>query len=346
MKKSTTSRIILVIIGIIILFLLYYLTTCHKSTPKPQVHNNVVTPTVQTPVATPVQTPVATKSSPPIVKAKVVHLHKAKSKAKVKVKPISLTKPTTPVSAPINTPVINPVAPKPIANIDSPVWHSGFYLGLQAGLMNALSNSHEQLQVAQIGSPTDVFNTNHTSNGFLYGLNAGYIFNLLASNWLPQYRLGFTLWQAIGLNLAGSHTFTYPAFNIYDSYQYQTPVNVLIAGLNSSVDIYHWQHFAPFVGAGVNFARIQTAAFTETMTSPTGAEAWSFGAHTNQVVTYSLEAGMRYQPSRHWELQLSYIYLPLGEIVTGAGNTQVVTTPGITNQLTTNNLLFTINYKF
>jgi opacity protein-like surface antigen len=174
-----------------------------------------------------------------------------------------------------------------------------WYLRGDVGIgMNANFNLEYLPNPANAGNGF-VFQHNSMGDTFFIGGGVGYEFN----NWLrfdgtAEYRAKTRVY-AFG---------TYPP-NGLDSYEGNLKSWVFLA--NAYVDLGTWNCFTPFVGAGIGGARVTLADLSDV--NPNG----GFGFGRNPSVwnfAYALHAGVAYNVTKNFKVELAYRYLNIGSI--------------------------------
>jgi opacity protein-like surface antigen len=152
-------------------------------------------------------------------------------------------------------------------------------------------------------------------NTFFIGGGIGYQWN----SWMRfdvtgEYRAD------IKFKAAGSYTnFPNPtlgrAFDLYDG---DHSASVFLA--NAYVDLGTWWCLTPFVGAGAGFAYHKTAALSDIGLNANGLGASAFGFantdHTQWNFAWALHAGVAYNVSQNFKMELAYKYLNMGSVDT------------------------------
>lgn len=178
----------------------------------------------------------------------------------------------------------------------------GWYLRGDVGVGMMRSNQTEYIR-----NPlnSNDFAIEHSSIGDAYfiGGGIGYEWN----NWLRfdvtgEYR------AKTQVNAIGSYTFDGGTFG--DAYQGYLKSWVFLA--NAYVDLGTWNCFTPFVGAGIGAAYNTLADFTDVGVGTSGR---GFGRNTSEWHTaWALHAGVAYNVTKNFKVELAYRYLNLGSI--------------------------------
>ena len=190
-----------------------------------------------------------------------------------------------------------PVYVQPPVVIES--FADGWYLRGDIGI--GMNGSYK---LEYLPSPANVgngfaFQHNSIGDTFFIGGGVGYEFN----NWLrfdatAEYRAKTRVY-AFG---------NYPP-NGLDIYEGNLKSWVFLA--NAYVDLGTWNCFTPFVGAGIGGARVTLADFSDF--NPNG----GFGFGRNPSVwnfAYALHAGVAYNVTKAFKVELAYRYLNIGSI--------------------------------
>ena len=233
-----------------------------------------------------------------------------------------------------------PVATPPVSTFH---WASRFYLGIGGGWSRPSTSGQNIIDVSP--PPPDVYEMADTVNSYMYGGDIGMAYRL-GSAWIPTGYLSAETWEI------GSFD-----DNITHSYADNTPTNVYSGKINTEVftvlfnasfDIYRWYGLSPYVGGGIGWAEASLGSFTENLVSSgTGQPTpFSYAANNNQLFVYDVVGGLHYQMGNNWQLQLNYIWLPIGNLKTGIGNTGLTSTPALSERLVSNNVILAVHYIF
>ena len=143
----------------------------------------------------------------------------------------------------------------------------------------------------------------------IFGLGAGYRFN----NW---FRADVTGEYRGNSQFLGKDSITYAGGFGTDVYHATKSEWVVLA--NGYVDLGTWWCMTPFIGAGVGGARVAINGFTD-LNIPTGGVA--YGDNTAKWnFAWALHAGVAYDVTPNFKMELAYRYLNLGEARTGQIN--------------------------
>jgi opacity protein-like surface antigen len=152
-------------------------------------------------------------------------------------------------------------------------------------------------------------------NTFFIGGGIGYQFNSwLRADVTGEYRAD------IKFKAAGSYTnFPNPTLGrAYDLYDGDHSASVFLA--NAYVDLGTWWCLTPFVGAGAGFAYHKISALSDVGINADGLGASAFGYapndHTQWNFAWALHAGVAYNVSQNFKMELAYRYLNMGSVDT------------------------------
>lgn len=179
---------------------------------------------------------------------------------------------------------------------------SSWYLRGDVGIGINSSYNIDYLPAPQHAGAAFVFDQHSIADTMFIGFGVGYEWN----NWLRfdvtgEYR-GKTQVNARGLYDS--------VLGLGDSYQGYLKSWVFLA--NAYVDLGTWNCFTPFVGVGVGVTRNQLADFVDTGIGQTGA---GFGRNTSEWhPAWALHAGVAYNVTKNFKIELAYRYLNLGSI--------------------------------
>ena len=202
-------------------------------------------------------------------------------------------------------PIMSPPAygPPPVAEF------GGWYLRGDIGF----SNQH----VDHLRNALDANNTSSVQNlsfntAGIFGLGVGYQVN----QWFRTDVTGE--WRG-NSQFFGTDQISYPGGVGTDTYHATKSEWVVLA--NAYVDLGTWWCMTPFVGAGVGGARVTVANFTDQGIANNGAGALpglAFGDNVSKWnFAWALHAGVAYQVSPNFTVELAYRYLDMGDGLTG-----------------------------
>ena len=120
-------------------------------------------------------------------------------------------------------------------------------------------------------------------------------------------------------NSHGTDANTFPGGVGADTY-HATKSEWVVLG-NAYVDLGTWWCMTPFIGAGVGGARVSINNFTDTGIANLGAGALpglAFGDNASKWnLAWAVHAGVAYQVSPNFTVELAYRYLDMGDGLTG-----------------------------
>jgi opacity protein-like surface antigen len=217
------------------------------------------------------------------------------------------------------------------------------YLGATIGLAAIQGSGTSQTQIAVSSNTPDTFATHGTHQGTMFGLVGG--INIPHhTTWFNSYQLEASLWQLGNAAVDGTHTMPPSLHNWQYDYRYNLQLQAV--SFDTAVNIYEWHRLLPFVGIGVDLARATTNNYQETPQGDAQSTALSFADQTKNLFLYHARVGLRYQLPKHWQVQLAYTYYPTVKISTGAGNTGVISVPGVNSKVSISNLGLMLRYQF
>ncbi len=185
----------------------------------------------------------------------------------------------------------------------------GWYLRGDIGFSNQ--------RVDRLNNALDANNTTSDQHlGFntagIFGLGVGYKFN----NWL---RFDVTGEYRGNSQFFGTDSITYSGGVGTDTYHATKSEWVALA--NAYVDLGTWWCMTPFIGAGVGAARVSIANFIDQGIANNGGGALPGLALGDNVskwnLAWALHAGVAYNVSPNFTIELAYRYLNMGDGLTG-----------------------------
>ena len=193
-------------------------------------------------------------------------------------------------------------APPPIEDF------GGWYLRGDIGFSNQ--------QVSRLNNALDAGNTSSVQNNTfgtagIFGLGAGYKFN----NW---FRADVTGEYRGNSQFFGTDAITFPGGFGTDTYHATKSEWLFLA--NAYVDLGTWWCITPFVGAGFGTARVSIANFTDQGITSGGppVSSLAFGDNVSKWnFAWAVHAGLAYQVSPNFTVELAYRYLDMGNGLTG-----------------------------
>jgi len=202
-----------------------------------------------------------------------------------------------------------PIAEPPMYAPPPPVDFGGWYLRGDIGFSNQ--------RVDRLNNALDANNTSSVQNlsfntAGIIGLGAGYRFN----NW---FRADVTGEYRGNSQFFGTDHITFPGGVGTDTYHATKSEWVVLA--NAYADLGTWWCITPFIGAGVGGARVSINNFTDQGITNLGAGALpglAFGDNVSRWnFAWALHAGLAYQVSPNFTVELAYRYLDMGDGLTG-----------------------------
>ena len=226
-----------------------------------------------------------------------------------------------------------------------PVEVSGWYLRGDIGFSNQNVGSLFNATYSGYTTVTSV------DKGFdaapLFGLGIGYAFN----HWL---RFDATGEYRGAANFHGLDVGALPGGGFADD-RYTASKSEWTFLLNGYVDLGTWYNFTPFVGAGVGFSRNTISNFGDFSTCINSLScAGSGGSDANGAAdstwnfAWALYAGLAYNVTRNFTVELAYRYIDLGNATTGTVTTFAGTcgcTPMEFNRLTSQDLKLGLRFN-
>jgi opacity protein-like surface antigen len=178
----------------------------------------------------------------------------------------------------------------------------GWYLRGDVGVGMMSANRLEYIQ-NPLNSSNFAIEQSAMGDTFFVGGGIGYEFN----NWLRfdvtgEYR-GKTNVSAFGSYTFGGGTFG----DVYQGY-----LNSWVFLANGYVDLGTWNCITPFVGAGIGVTRNQLSDFTDTGLGTSGRGIGRDSAEWHPA--WALHAGLAYNITKNFKVELAYRYLNLGSI--------------------------------
>jgi len=235
-----------------------------------------------------------------------------------------------------------PLAPPVVA----PPEVGGWYLRGDIGFSNQNVGS---LFSADYAGYTSVTNANKAFDAApLLGLGIGYAVN----NWL---RFDVTGEYRGDANFHGLDIGTIPGGGFADD-RYTASKSEWTFLFNGYVDLGTWQNVTPFVGAGVGFSRNTISNFGDMSVCVNsllgcayrgGSDAYGAAASTWNFA-WALYAGLAYNVTRNFTVELAYRYIDLGNATTGTVTTFAGTcgcTPMEFNHLTSQDLKLGLRFN-
>jgi|SRR3974390_480764 len=167
-----------------------------------------------------------------------------------------------------------------------------------------------------------VVNTNKSFDAApLFGLGIGYHFN----NWLRFDVTGEYRGKA---NFHGLDIGAFPSgspFGVgFAPDRYIGSKSEWTFLLNGYVDLGTWYNITPFVGAGIGYSRNTISDFGDVGIACQGSAAactadTNFATGSKWDFAWALHAGLAYEVSKNFTVELAYRYIDLGNAITGTG---------------------------
>jgi opacity protein-like surface antigen len=201
-----------------------------------------------------------------------------------------------------------PVAPAP-QMVRAPVAEaSGWYLRGDIGMTNQQVKKLDNELFP--GTANLVIHDKNFEGGMLFGVGVGYKVN----NWFRfdvtgEYRgetgfHGFDTWTDPG---------GLPRFNNYSAKKSEWLVMA-----NAYLDLGTWWCITPFIGAGVGWSYNTIHSFRDTGVGELGGPTMAFAhAASKSNFAWALHAGLSYEVTKSFSVELAYRYLNLGDAVSG-----------------------------
>jgi opacity protein-like surface antigen len=195
-----------------------------------------------------------------------------------------------------------PAPPPPPMMYVPPVQEfAGWYLRGDIGMTNQQVKSAENVQIATAAGFAWLDEMSFDS-GMLYGLGVGYLYN----NWLRfdltgEYR-GKTALRGLDRYTGGSNN-------------YNGNKSEWLFLVNAYADLGTWWCITPFIGAGVGVAHVTLSNFRDDNIITGGGGYANSASKTN--FAWALHAGLGYQVTQNFTIELAYRYVSLGDGVTG-----------------------------
>jgi opacity protein-like surface antigen len=221
-------------------------------------------------------------------------------------------------------------------------YFSGWYLRGDIGMTNQQVGSLDNVLFP--GTPGLVIHDTNFESGMLFGLGAGYRWNSwLRTDITGEYRgetgfHGFDTW---------TDPVTGPRFNNYTAKKSEW---LFLA--NVYFDLGTWYNITPFIGAGVGASRVTIHSFRDAGTTGTpgfvtmgfadAASKWNFA--------WAIHAGLAYEVTKNFTVELAYRYVDLGDgqsgdIVTYTGQ-NLVNNPMHFRDLTSHDIKLGVRWSF
>ena len=224
-----------------------------------------------------------------------------------------------------------------------PVSMSGWYLRGDIGITNQSVSSLDN--VVSPGTTVDTKFLTFDASPF-FGVGLGYQLN----NWL---RFDATAEYRSNAHFHGQQVATFGGIILPDDYHASKNEWVFLA--NAYVDLGTWWCVTPFIGAGIGGSYNTIKSFTDIGATQVGGNtilSTTFGAdHSKWNFAWALYAGLAYQVTPNFTVELAYRYLNLGDAATGPTNsfdgvTVVNGTPFVFKELTSQDVKLGLRWMF
>jgi opacity protein-like surface antigen len=238
-----------------------------------------------------------------------------------------------------------PMEPAPMMSAD----FSGWYLRGDVGMAIQSGNLSPSISPNPlIGAPADAFNSFYNpslSASALFDVGVGYQIN----NWL---RFDVTGEYRAKAHFHGQQVATFGGIILPDDYHASKSEWLFLA--NAYVDLGTWWCVTPFIGAGVGGSYNKISSFTDIGATQVGATILSttYGNDASKFnFAWAVYAGLAYQVTPSFTVELAYRYLNLGSATTGPTNsfdgvTVVNGTPFQFNNLTSQDIKLGVRWMF
>ncbi len=216
---------------------------------------------------------------------------------------------TTAAHAADFAPMPPPMMPAPMIVDD---FAGGWYLRGDVGAGATRAKSLDVLGALPVGSDFAMNNNAfRMSDSYFIGGGIGYQVN----SWLrfdatAEYRTGYSF-RGVGSYTQGGGTF----YDIYDGH-----MNSTVALANAYVDLGTWDGFTPFVGGGIGMAGHRISHLSDTGPfTPGGGAAYGYASKekTDWNMAWALHAGVAYNVTPNFKVELAYRYLNMGSATSG-----------------------------
>jgi len=217
----------------------------------------------------------------------------------------------------------------------------GWYLRGDIGF----SNQH----VDRLNNLLDVNNTSSdqrlgSNKAGIFGLGVGYKLN----NW---FRVDATGEYRGNSQFSGTDHITFSGGVGTDTYHATKSEWVALA--NAYLDLGTWWSMTPFVGAGVGAARVSIANFTDERIANNGGTVLPSLAFGDNVakwnLAWALHAGVAYNFSPNFTVQLAYRYLNMGDGLTGDlrtfDGTNIIVNPTTFKNISSQDLMLGVRWN-
>jgi len=230
-----------------------------------------------------------------------------------------------------------------------PVPHAvmtGWYLRGDIGYSNQQVDELFNVLYEGVGV-TDVNNISaEFDGGPTFGIGLGYRIN----NW---FRTDVTGEYRSKVDFSGLDIITIPGdpFPVVPN-NYDAKKSEWLVMLNGYWDMGSWHGISPFIGAGVGAANIEISGFTDVgIGSISGGPAISYGGdHDEWNFAWALHAGVGFEVTEAFTLELAYRYLDLGDAASGdliaSDGTNTIDNPMEFEDITSHDVKLGVRYTF
>jgi opacity protein-like surface antigen len=205
-----------------------------------------------------------------------------------------------------------PPLPPPMLRAPPPIEdYTGWYLRGDIGMSNQQLGSLDN--VVSPGTTVQTKFLTFDSAPF-FGVGIGYQFN----NWL---RMDVTGEYRANAHFHGQQVATFGSIILPDDYHASKSEWLFLA--NAYVDLGTWWCVTPFIGAGIGGSYNKISSFTDIGATQVGATILSTTYADDKAklnFAWAAYAGLSYQVTPRFAVELSYRYLNLGSAVTGPTN--------------------------
>jgi opacity protein-like surface antigen len=205
------------------------------------------------------------------------------------------------------------MAPQPIQQVavaDTGGWYLRGDIGV--GVQRFTEFDHTQTNSAFVWPASWRIDQRDMGDTFIFGGGIGYQWN----SWLrfdatAEYR------SKAKVKAIGSYTEFCPGGRCFDVYDANHSAFVFMA--NGYIDLGTWMCLTPFVGAGVGVARHSFTGFSDTGFISDGTTGFGFASNNDFAewkFAWALHAGVAYNVSNNFKVELAYRYLNFGNVNT------------------------------
>jgi len=223
---------------------------------------------------------------------------------------------------------------------------NGWYLRGDIGYSNQLVDSLDNVLYDAVGVASVDNISKDFDGGPTFGVGVGYKFN----NW---FRADLTGEYRSKTDFSGLDIITIPAdpFPVVPNY-YDAKKSEWLILANGYLDVGTWHGITPFVGAGVGAANIEISGFTDIgIGSISGGPAVAYGGdHDEWNFAWAVHAGLGFEVTEAFTVELAYRYLDLGDARSGdliaSDGTNTIDNPMIFEDITSHDVKLGVRYTF